>query len=64
MTWVTLIKFKHEVFIEFQKFKVKVEKQSGQKLKILRNDGGVECNSTEFKRYYEKNGIEHDVTTS
>ena len=29
MTWVTLIKFKHEVFTEFQKFKVKAEKQSG-----------------------------------
>ena len=25
MTWVTLIKFKHEVFTEFQKFKVNVE---------------------------------------
>src|SRR3954470_21258153 len=36
MTWVTLIKFKTEVFIEFQKFKVKAEKQSGQKIKILR----------------------------
>ena len=27
MTWVTLIKFKHEVFTEFQKFKVKAEKK-------------------------------------
>ena len=26
ITWVTLIKFKHEVFTEFQKFKVKAEK--------------------------------------
>ena len=35
MTWVTLIKVKHEVFSEFQKFKMKAEKQSGQKLKVL-----------------------------
>jgi hypothetical protein len=26
MRWVTLIKCKHEVFAEFQKFKVKAEK--------------------------------------
>ena len=35
MTWVSLIKFKHKVFAEFKKFKVKEENQSGQRLKIL-----------------------------
>ncbi|XP_050914732.1 uncharacterized protein LOC127129622 [Lathyrus oleraceus] len=43
MTWISLIKFKYEVFVKFQKFKkfkVKAEKQSGQKLKILIIDGG------------------------
>lgn len=29
MTWITLIKFKQEVFAEFKKFKVKVANQSG-----------------------------------
>src|SRR4051812_47503119 len=48
ITWVTLIKFKTEVFTEFQKFKVKYEKQSDQKINILRTDGGGEYNSTEF----------------
>src|ERR1043165_5105897 len=62
MTWVTLIKFKHEVFTKFQKFKVKVENQSGQKLKILRTDGGGEYNSTEFQKLCGDNGIEHEVT--
>ena len=62
MAWVTLIKFKHEVFTEFQKFKVKAEKQSGQKLKILRTDGGGEYNSAEFQKFCEENGIEHEVT--
>ena len=46
MMWVTLIKFKIQVFTEFQKFKVKAEKQSGQKLKILIMDGGGQYNST------------------
>ena len=46
MTWVSLIKFKHEVFAKFKKFRLKVENQSGQTLKILRTDGGGEYNST------------------
>jgi transposase InsO family protein len=62
MTWVTLIKFKTEVFTEFQKFKVKAEKQSGQKIKILRTDGGGEYNSIEFQKFRDDNGIEHEVT--
>lgn len=50
MACVVLIKFKHEVFVKFQKFKVKAEKQSGQKLKVLRTGGGGEYNSVEFKK--------------
>lgn len=61
MTWVALIKFKCEVFDEFQKFKVKVENQSGQRLKILRTDGEGDFNSTEFKKFCEEHGIEHEV---
>ena len=62
MTWVSLIKFKHEVFDEFKKFRMKAENQSGQKLKILRTDGGGEYNSKEFQKFCEENGIEHEVT--
>ena len=62
MTWVSFIKFKHEVFAEFKKFILKVENQSGQTLKILRTDGGGEYNSTEFRNFCEENGIEHKVT--
>ena len=46
MTWVSLIKFKHEVFAEFKRFRLKAENQSGQTLKILKTDGGGEYNST------------------
>lgn len=44
MTWVALNKFKHEVLAEFNKFKVEAENQSGQRLKILRTNGGGELN--------------------
>lgn len=57
MMWVTLIKFKHKVFAEFKKFKVNVEKQSGQKLKIFRTDGGGEFNSNELKEFCEDHGM-------
>jgi transposase InsO family protein len=36
---------------------VKAEKQSGQKLKILRTDSGGEYNSTEFQKFCEENGM-------
>ena len=63
MTWVSLIKFKHEVFAEFKKFRIKAKKQSGQTLKILIIDVGGEYNSTEFKKLCMENGIEHELTT-
>ena len=62
MTWVSLIKFKHDVFVEFKKFRIKAEKHSGQNLKILRTGNEGEYNSTEFKKFCEENGIEHEVT--
>ena len=61
MTWVTLIKFKQEVFIEFKKFKVKDENKKGHRLKILKTDDEGEFSSTEFKKFCEENGVEHEV---
>ena len=62
MMWVSLIKFKHEVFAEFKKFRIKTEKQSDQILMILKTHGGGEYNSTEFKKLCEESGIDHEVT--
>lgn len=50
MTWVALIKFKHEVFVEFKKIKVKAKNQSGQRLKILLTNGEGEFNSRNYVR--------------
>lgn len=38
MSWVYLLMYKHEVFSCFQKFQDFVERQIGQKLKIIRTD--------------------------
>lgn len=62
MTWVALVKLKHVVFVEFKNFKVKAKIQSGQRLKNLRTDGRGEFHSTEFKKFCEEHGIEHEVT--
>lgn len=62
MKWVFLIKFKHKVFVEFKKFRIKVENQSSQKMKVLRTDGGGEYKCTEFRKFYEENGIKNEVT--
>ena len=64
ITCISFIKFKCEVFAEFKKFRIKDEKQNGQTLKILRTNGGGEYNFTEFKKFYEENGIEHEVAAS
>ena len=41
---------------------MKAEKQSGQKLKILRTDGRCEYNSTVFQKFCEESRIEHEFT--
>ncbi|WVY91580.1 hypothetical protein V8G54_037094 [Vigna mungo] len=60
--WVYLIRRKGEVLQMFQKFKCLVERQCGQKIKVLRIDGGGKYTSTEFNSYCEKEGIKHEVT--
>lgn len=55
--WIYLIERMSEVFIQFKKFKLHVEKQSECKLKKLRTDGGSEYTSTEFVTFCNKVGI-------
>ncbi|PNX94022.1 equilibrative nucleoside transporter 3-like protein [Trifolium pratense] len=45
----------------FKKFKATVERQSGQKLKTLRTDGGGEYMSHEFAKFCDSEGIVHDI---
>ncbi|KAL0323577.1 UNVERIFIED_CONTAM: Retrovirus-related Pol polyprotein from transposon TNT 1-94 [Sesamum angustifolium] len=64
MTWVYFIREKSEVFKVFKKFKNLVEKQSGRSIKVLRSDRGKEYNNSEFDKFCEEEGIEHQTTVS
>ncbi|KAL0424011.1 UNVERIFIED_CONTAM: Retrovirus-related Pol polyprotein from transposon TNT 1-94 [Sesamum radiatum] len=62
MTWVYFMREKSEVFKVFKKFKNLVEKQSGRSIKVLRSDRGKEYNNSEFNKFCEEEGIEHQTT--
>ena len=49
--WVYTLKHKAEVFDRFVEWKALVEKQSGQKLKVLRTDNGGEYTSNKFEEF-------------
>jgi len=52
------------IFEKFKEFKVYMEKQSGQSLKIFRTDGGREYTSNEFSVFCKNHGIKHQLTAS
>lgn len=54
-----LLKFKHEVFTYFQIFLALVERQSGDRLIILRIDRDGEFLSREFNTLCAQMGIKH-----
>lgn len=58
---IVLLKRKNEVFNKFISFKAMAEKQCGNKLKLLRSDGGGEYVSHEFHSYCDKEGITHEI---
>ena len=59
-TWVYLLHTKSRVFQYFQKFHSMLERKTGNPLKRLRTDNGVEYISKEFKEYCSKHGIKHE----
>ena len=60
--WVYGLKFKSEVFSKFLEWKARAERQSDQRLKILRSDNGGEYISDEFETYLKQEGIRHQTT--
>ena len=63
MCWIFFLKHRSEVAQVFQKFKVKVENESGCRIQTLRSDNGKEYTSESFNRFYEKAGIQHQFIT-
>ncbi len=60
--WIYFMKTKDEVFDKFLEWKLLVEKQYGQKVKVLRTDNGGEYKSGKFKAFLKKEGIRHEFT--
>ena len=53
---------KDQTFLKFCEFKGLAEKESGMKLKALRNDNGGEYISHQFKDFYVSEGIKRELT--
>ena len=52
---------KAQTFSKFCEFKKLVEKDSGNQVKALRSDNGVEYISNEFKNFFNKEGIRREL---
>ncbi|MCP4490581.1 MAG: DDE-type integrase/transposase/recombinase, partial [Gammaproteobacteria bacterium] len=59
---VYFIRHKSEVFTKFKEFKCLAEKETGQKLKVLRTDNGGEYTSREMQEFLKNEGIKHHLT--
>ena len=64
ISWVYFISQKSQAFSYFQKFKVRVEKESRYYLKVLRTDRGGEFTSNEFKEFSSSYGITKELNTA
>lgn len=63
-TWVYFLQAKSNAFSVFKSYKVLVEKELGQHIKILRSDRGGEYNSKDFESFCATHGIKRQLTTS
>jgi len=62
-TWVYFLQEKSEALASFKNFKVLVEKEVDNPIKVLRMDCGGEFNSHEFTNFLETHGIKRKFTT-
>jgi len=53
---------KSQVFDRFVKYRMKVEKETGRKIKSLRSDGGGEYTGNIFRKYVTDSRITHHIT--
>lgn len=57
-----LLKTKDETLGVFRKFRMAVENETGERMKIFRSDRGGEYNSRQFEDYYDETGLQHHFT--
>lgn len=53
---------KSEAFVAFKIYKVRIEKEVGSPIKVLRTNHGGEHNSHEFANFCETHGIKRQLT--
>ena len=63
-TWVYFLQEKSEAFVAFKSFKVLVEKEVGNPIKVLCTDRGGEYSSQEFTNFCETHGIKRQLTAA
>jgi hypothetical protein len=61
-TWDDFLARKEDFFQSFLRWKARVEKETGRKLKVFRSDGGGEYVSKEMENYLKDEGIAHETT--
>ncbi|GKE22157.1 retrovirus-related pol polyprotein from transposon TNT 1-94, partial [Tanacetum coccineum] len=61
---VYILRFKHEAFGKFKKWKQLVENQTGRTVKKLRTDNGLEFYNREFKQLCIESGIARHLTVA
>ena len=59
---VYFIKNKSEALDRFQEFKAQAKNEMGERIKIIRSDGGGEYVSKAFKIFLKQQGIRHQIT--
>jgi hypothetical protein len=59
---VYFLEKKSEAMEKFKEFKIKVEKQTGLKIKRIRSDNGGEFIGKEFTSFLKSEGISHELT--
>ncbi|KAH9659545.1 hypothetical protein KPL70_023885 [Citrus sinensis] len=62
--WVYPIKKKSDIFPVFKEYKVRVELESGKKIKCLRTDNGGEYTDDEFLAFCKQEGIQRQFTVA
>ena len=62
--FVEAMKEKSEVVRHLRTFVARVELETGQRLKVLRSDGGGEYTAGELQSFLKDKGIKHELTTA